>query len=341
MSTILILSPTGDNASAIFLATALQSKAPSIKVIVTNVGDFGPALLEDTSISLVINRSGSSHRHQAVDICEQFHKKGIRILNGIDFIRWNNEKIAQYRDLEARAIFPVSFIFDREYVKHFTESYDFSEIINKAKTLGFPLIFKTNEGAQASGVFKVESIMGLQSLLEYLVKKMRAELNNDFSSGFLLQKFITTHTNPNISEYYRIDIVDGKIQCAMLRSYGWDTKSSEQYKALDRSAMLNEKPIPNTFFTPAFIQKITKINDFKMDMIGVDVVKDTEGNFYVLEYNASPGIARAVYIGEHSPASNETKACREFPLAIADCCLSYVNNAKPAQPGSSNDLAPC
>lgn len=181
-------------------------------------------------------------------------------------------------------------------------------------------MFKTNEGCRGDGIFLVHTKNDLMSLMG----KMLSDQTKEFKNGFLLQEFISTHSDPFISNYYRINLVGSRAQSAVQFQILWKKTADSFYKLSDFPEA-NDMPVDVNSFPAEKLNEIARRCPGKVDGIGIDVVMNTSGKLLLLEYNDGPVVSQIVSLGEKfltTPAcAKAAKACLEFPNEIAKRCL--------------------
>ncbi len=282
-------------------------------------------------ISLVIKRTWGPIREQGLAICKRLEGMNVKILNGCDFIEWSHSKIQQYITLSLKQkadLFPKTVYIDHKTIESLIKQ---TTKDNLAKALldqmypvyKFPMVLKKDNGCRADGVYLIDSLDNLKELLL-----------NDFDSlrkGFLLQEFINSHTNPEISNYYRINVVSGKAQSAIQFQLIW--KKIEACAALKLVDFKESEQIPVDLeiFPPKRLQEIVDAClPCRQDVVGIDVMFNN-GQIYLLEYNDGPAVGLIVELGEKYLNSdipeqiNAAKSCHNFATSIADACLELAS----------------
>ena len=165
-------------------------------------------------------------------------------LDGRDFDRKSFECLR----LAGRGVaYPPSFIGQRPY------------LLEKAPSLGFPLILKKTEGRKAEGVYKVGTPESLKKLIGSYQKRER----------LMVQKYID-------NDYYlRLTVVGGEVIGAIKRNKSMDGRQkirSEKYQPTKEQAELAVKGA----------------QALNLDIAGIDMMIDKKDNHYILEVNRSP-----------------------------------------------------
>lgn len=280
-----------------------------------------------SDIALVIKRTWSPIRERALHICQILEKRNITILNGCEFIKWSHSKIDQYETLKFNNILPQTICFDRQFISNKSDEIIIDATFKKIENnLFFPMIFKTNKGSRATGVYLIESEYSLKELIKNHLTELKNNKMSEFKDGFLLQEFIATHPNPSISNYYRINIVDGKAQSVVQFQLRWEKVKDFSYKKLVDFKEAMDKPVDLNFFNKNAIEKILYLCPCKNGVIGVDIVCDADNKIYLLEFNDGPIISAIVELAEknNSDSHEAVKKCLEFPGSLAKLCFDKI-----------------
>jgi len=143
--------------------------------------------------------------------------------------------------------YPPSFIGRGDY------------LLEKAPSLGFPLILKKTEGRKAEGVYKVKTLESLKKLIGSYQKRER----------LMVQKYID-------NDYYlRLMVVGGEVIGAIKRHKSMDGNKkirSEKYQPTKEQARLAVKGA----------------QALNLDIAGIDMMINKKGRNYILEVNRSP-----------------------------------------------------
>ncbi len=279
-----------------------------------------------SDIVFAIKRTWSSIRSKSLAICQGLETHGISVFNGCEFIEWSHSKIKQFKT--SSDLFPNTVCFDAEFMQS-VQNKEHDEIVQDViATVGtelqFPVVFKTNEGCRGDGIFLVHTKNDLISLM----RKMLSDPTKEFKNGFLLQEFISTHTDPFISNYYRINLVGGRAQSAVQFQMLWKKTADGFYKLSDFPEA-NDMPVDVNSFPAEKLNEIVRRCPGKVDGIGIDVVMDTSGKLLLLEYNDGPVVSQIVSLGEKfstMPAcAKAAMACVAFPDEIAKRCIPELS----------------
>ena len=353
---ILILTQDLNNKSVEILKESLQKQAvhspeKDYKVLVWDVNKIivnnkyisllsnsnrlnfqSPILISD--LALVIKRTWGPIRTKALLICRALEQHGALILNGCEFIGWSHSKIRQYDTLKEWHIFPKTVCFDKQFILSMREkNVDdiVKTILQRISTqLNFPLVFKTDEGCRGDGVYLIESSEELKVLIKDILLESSKNKHSEFNNGFLLQEFIMTDAEKSISNYYRINLVNGRPQSAVQFQLKWEESNGRPYQKLFDFDGAEDKPVSLEIFDPRRLKKIALACPCQNGVVGVDVACNS-GEIWVLEYNDGPMISQIVESAERyqklQKYTEEVGNCANFPNAIANLCMNRIKFA--------------
>lgn len=288
-------------------------------------------IVKISDIALGIKRTWGPIRKQAISICQKLEEKNVPILNGSRFIEWSHSKIDQYETLKNTALFPKTRCFGKEIMADiYTENVQnkIEQVISHVQgKLQFPLVLKTDKGCRADGVYLVRSIPVLKELLNELFMQIIKNKTHEIKDGFLLQEFIVTHPNEQISNYYRINIVNGEPQSAVQFQLKWSMVKGFSYEKLSDFEGHDDKPMDLSFFPKEDLESIVFRCPCKNGVVGADILYYND-EMYLLEFNDGPVISSIVELSNtEKPTEKNLKAieaCRDFPMTIASLCLNHI-----------------
>lgn len=187
-----------------------------------------------------------------------YKSKGIKILNEMSYDKWPSlDKTTQYINLATAGV-PVA------------ESFSFAsieELIKWGKN-NYPFIAKDVIGSCGTGVFKISNDSELDELLK--------RFNSNFKvKALLFQRFL-----PNASDL-RVVMLGGKIVGAMKRI----AKPGNFLSNFSQGGLVEEYKIGEDSEASSVALNTVKL--FKLDYCGVDLMRNTEGKWIVLEVNRS------------------------------------------------------
>lgn len=179
--------------------------------------------------------------------------QGTRVLNQESYLTGlRPDKISQYFKM-ANSGLPI------------VPSHVFGSVERLEKLGEYPLIIKHCAGSQGRHVFKVESLEGAKKVLD----------KYEHSSDFLIQPFLKA------GEDVRVIVLGGKALGAMKRT-------ALPGKFLTNFSVGGEVENYDLAKDPAARELAEKVAAlFKVDYSGIDLMRDEEGNWLILEINKS------------------------------------------------------
>jgi len=337
---IVLLSQDKTNKSVRLLASHLEDavRESSGEVCLWEVKDFkwkddrhitnGEEEISLEEIAFVMKRTWGPIREKALTICQDLEKKGVKIINGTGFIEWSHSKIRQYEMLSTtgkKHLLSNTFCVDKtsfEEITSRTPREDIAEAIMKKGegSVRFPMVLKKDQGCCADGVYLISSL----DVFKAFVSNNLTQLQD----GFLLQAFVGSHEKNEISNYFRINAVDGKVQSIVQFQLRWQYSDKLQVSQLVDFKEAEDKVIHPTIFPSESLKEMMTACPYYQEVVGIDVMFD--GNkMYLLEYNDGPAISVVVDLGVEAlklKALSESQveaaiSCRQFAKAIADFCV--------------------
>jgi ribosomal protein S6--L-glutamate ligase len=208
---------------------------------------------------VVLPRLGSTIKEYGLTAIRQLQQMGIRVLNGFDSLLLASNKFLSIQTLAAKGI-PVVETFYASNRRNFKGGLD--------ALGGFPMVVKTPNSRQGSGVFLFASLGQARPALEEHLGQGR---------GLLMQRYIPTEGRKD----YRVLVVGEEVVGAMSL-----TPRKGEFRA---NVHLGGKAVG---FDPGpdlarLALRATK--GLGLDIAGVDVIQDGNGTLRVMEVNSSPG----------------------------------------------------
>ncbi|MFI5241359.1 MAG: RimK family alpha-L-glutamate ligase, partial [Microgenomates group bacterium] len=185
-----------------------------------------------------------------------FKSKGSKLLNEASFEKWPSlDKTTQYINLASAGI-PVA------------ESFSFSsqEELLKWSENSYPFIAKDIIGSSGVGVFKISDNSDLLALLE------------TFNSNFKIKKLLFQKFLPK-AEDLRVVVLGGKILGAMKRI----APPGNFLSNYSQGGIVEAYKIDEDLEASSMALSASKL--FKLDYGGIDLMKNKEGKWVVLEVN--------------------------------------------------------
>lgn len=191
-----------------------------------------------------------------VYIINHYTQKGAKVLNSNSFNKWPSlDKTTQYLELKKSGVPIVESFF-------FGSKLSFIEWAKKEK---MPIIVKESIGSLGTGVFKINSIGELEELLsKYSIMTVKTLLVQRFLEG---------------GEDLRVIVLNKKIVGAMKRI----AKEGTYLTNYSQGGSVEKYDIDNDLGAKETALKVTEI--FDLDYCGVDLMKDKDGTWKVLEVN--------------------------------------------------------
>jgi glutathione synthase/RimK-type ligase-like ATP-grasp enzyme len=294
----------------------------------------GKTTMAIQDFDLVMKRTHGPIRKKGLAICKTLEESGVKIVNSCDMIEWTHSKIGQYQDLQLNGddwIFPATITYNAESIesllKHSKEASDTlvdALLETVAPKLSFPFVLKKDKGCKADGVYLIDS----KESFEDLVSKDFDSL----SKGFLLQEFLPSYDSSYISNYFRLNIVDGKIQSAVQFQLSWEPMDGSRALKLSDFTEADDRPVDLSIFPKESLQRILSACPYFPEVIGIDVML-CNGALYLLEYNDGPAVSIIVDLGkkflslsQDSTQIKSAQACLDFARAISQSCIKNVKS---------------
>ncbi len=208
----------------------------------------------------IFPRMGATTPYFAMALIRQFEEAGVFTVNSSRSIEMVKDKLFQMQVLANHNVPVPRTILSKSPVDE--------ELIEQK--LGFPVVIKTLSGSQGSGVFLANDKNTFSDFM-----KMMHSTNSE--THLIMQEFIESSKGRDL----RVYVLGDKALGAMQRS-----SNDDSFKAnFSRGGSVLNYPITDQI--EEMCVNITKI--FKLDIAGVDLLFDKDGNFKVCEVNSSPG----------------------------------------------------
>jgi RimK family alpha-L-glutamate ligase len=181
---------------------------------------------------------------------------GGRVLNGDSFIKWPSlDKTIQYLELYKEK-FPI--VESRVFGSKETP-------ISWGKNISFPVIVKNNTGSCGTEVYKITSKKKLEKLVStFTLRSVKSYLFQDFLKG---------------AEDLRVIVVNKKVVGAMKRI----AQKRKFLTNFSQGGIIKFYDIGQDKEARELALKVARI--FNLDYCGVDLMKDKEGHWVVIEVN--------------------------------------------------------
>lgn len=277
-------------------------------------------------LHLVIKRTWGPIRDFALSVCKSLEEKHVAILNGCKFIEWSHSKIQQYLAFENTGIMPKSICLSADAIakNYLIPAGELIDILNQLilEQLNYPVILKTDRGCRGDGIYLIDSKNALNELIQ------TEKFSKIFEGGVILQQFIETNLDREISNYYRINLVNMHPVSAVKFNLIWEVDPSSGVKRLIDADEIQDFPVSVSLFNN--INKLIAACPYEHEVSGIDVVMDLNGNLLLLEFNDGPAISLITELGQrdlhHSERSSEAAQCANFGVMIAEACLEKIGH---------------
>jgi ribosomal protein S6--L-glutamate ligase len=216
------------------------------------------AISEDPP-SVLLPRIGATINDYALTLVRHFEQTGMRVFNGFQSILLARNKFLALQTLADHGM-PVP---DSHFVSNLN---NFEKVVEKLG--GYPVVVKTPNSRQGKGVTLVESSLTAKFIMDNLPAKKR---------GILIQEFIS----PPGREEIRAFVLGDKVMAAMaLKPQAGDFRSNIHQKGSAKGITLNKK------LKDLAIESSRALG---LEISGIDIIVDGNGNPRVIEANYSPG----------------------------------------------------
>ena len=188
---------------------------------------------------------------------KRYIEKGAKVINSQSFLAWPTlDKTMQYA-LMSEANIPIveSFVFG-----------DKETALLEAKKLGFPLIIKENTGSCGLQVYKIDNEIEL-------VEKLAVGYGLRTIKSHIFQRYLTG------GQDLRVIVLEGKVLGAMKRI----AKKGSYLTNFSQGGFVESYDVSKDKTACDIAIAVAKL--FELDYCGVDLMKDKDGNWIVLEVN--------------------------------------------------------
>jgi len=146
------------------------------------------------------------------------------------------------------------------------------------KNFEFPLIIKMNSGTQGRHVYKCDNKRKVLKSIKAVFKKKQKH----YDSSILAQQFI------EIKNEYRAILLDGEVVLLYEKVSNKKTNNlSPLHNDDGRAEIVNDVEIQNKIIE--IVNNSPKLKSF--EWIGLDVARDSKGDWWILELNTRPGFS--------------------------------------------------
>jgi len=227
------------------------SAAPVILIKGKDIASFG----------VIYFRVVSKHFEDASIVADYARKNGVKVVDGMYqkslFIR-----LPLAKGLETKLLFENGIPVPR------TLFMSLKKIGKQApKIFGFPFVIKGTNGKRGRAVWLSENKKQLDGLIEDLT------IREILGERFLAQEFIKA------SIRVRVLVIGGKAMAAIVRPTRW-----KDHFGKEGPVKMSYKKVPHKYS----ILAERAVNALSIDVAGVDILEDENGNLFILEVNSAP-----------------------------------------------------
>lgn len=358
MKTIVILTEDASNLSVNLISSAIEMQCQQSGALINSLiiekklgdglmleqdaliraspGLFPSVIIPLEAIAFVMVRTWTDKREPVITLAAELEARGIDVLDSA-LMPWTLSKVAQYRSLQDYGVFPESVCLDENWMSAYEEK-DKDGVIQQVKAdaskLGYPMIIKASRGSRGTGVYRVRHEEGLaQFLSDYLWGSIVTPVHTK-RYGLILQKFIypsDASTAFERSIYLRINVVNQEICSVVQFELGWqsvvlDSESRHYEKIEDKIPDPQDKPIELNSSLMAWYQHLLPLLPFPLGVVGLDIMRDVHGDYYLLEVNCGPAVSLIEDLGTMHSDKAGGEACLNFSSQIAHFCLHQALN---------------
>ncbi len=197
-----------------------------------------------------------------VYLAKRLEKSGVRLFNSASAVEICDNKILTALTLNNKVKTPKTIIAPKTF-----EGVNYSDktfLKNATKELGFPLIIKEAYGSFGHQVYLANNLEQAENIIDGLGYK-----------EFLMQEFISSSYGKDV----RVNVVGGKVVCAMLRYNENDFRSNISSGGKMKKITLNAKQ-------EELAVKVCKI--IGLDFAGVDILFGENDQPILCEVNSNP-----------------------------------------------------
>ena len=197
-----------------------------------------------------------------VYLAKRLEKSGVRLFNSATAVEICDNKILTALTLNNKVKTPKTIIAPKTF-----EGVNYSDktfLKNATKELGFPLIIKEAYGSFGHQVYLANNLEQAENIIDGLGYK-----------EFLMQEFISSSYGKDV----RVNVVGGKVVCAMLRYNENDFRSNISSGGKMKKITLNAKQ-------EELAVKVCKI--IGLDFAGVDILFGENDQPILCEVNSNP-----------------------------------------------------
>jgi RimK-like ATP-grasp domain len=302
--------------------------------LMTDTSNLFPTIIIPLKdIAFVMLRTWTDKREPVITLSQELQNHGICIADS-ELMPWTLSKILQYRTLQNANIFPKSFCLDHDWMSSY-KTKDKHEIIQQVTAevnkLHYPVIIKTSRGSRGTGVYRASTEAGLKEFLSDYLWGAISTPEQTKRHGLIFQKFIPPNTSVTLdrSIYLRVNIVNNEICSVLQFELGWrplvlDEESKAYDKIEDQIADACDTPLNLEPSLINWYRNLQPLLPFSLGVVGLDIMMDEDGNYFLLEVNCGPIVSLIEELGEIHPDTESGKACMKFSYQIASFCIQQA-----------------
>jgi hypothetical protein len=306
--------------------TQFDPESGNLIVPYVGVGYFPPCLIPSSEIALVVVRTWTDKRDPVIALSRALRDHGLAVLD-VDAVDWSLSKIDQYQSLQPYCHpFPDSICFSGDWLQNNQGDSPILAILEQVRSLDFPLVIKTSRGSRGTGVYRVLNETGLFAFLsDYFSDQLNIPKRTK-DQGLIIQRYIPPY-EPSLmlmqSVYFRVNVVEQKICSVVQFEIHWESMASGQpYEKINIDTPEgNDRPILINAELQTWYESMLPFFPHPLNVVGLDVIKGADGQYYLLEVNCSPNISCIEKLGHCFPALEGAESCRMFSNQIAQLLL--------------------
>ena len=212
----------------------------------------------------------------------------IPLFNNIDAIRLCDDKAFTYAMLMKKKIAtPKTIVLPLTFNKNLNQYFNEINSLLTINKISYPLIVKERCSSLGLGVYLINNELELKDLL-----------NDKYDKALLIQEYI----NYEYGQDYRVYLVNHRVKAIVTRINKKDFRSN-----LEQGGEMFNIPNPSPSLLRIAIRASLAV---KLDFGAVDIVKDKNNKYYVLEVNSN---ARTLTL-DSITKQNITKSVAEYIL---------------------------
>tara|TARA_R110000868_G_scaffold16392_1_gene73687 strand:- start:1073 stop:2206 length:1134 start_codon:yes stop_codon:yes gene_type:complete len=318
-------------------------------LIKTSQGLFPTLLITLNDIAFVMVRTWTNKREPVIALAEDLKERGISVSDS-ELMPWTLSKVAQYYSLQDNNVFPESVCLDESWMASY-EMRDKEVVVQQVKKdvekLGYPLVIKASRGSRGTGVYRAKDEESFTQFLSYYLWGSNMTQTKTRRYGLIFQKFIhpfDTSISLERSIYLRLNIVNQRISSVVQFELEWqpvvlDAESNCYEKIQGEILGSGDEPIALTSPLIEWYEDLLPLLPFPLGVVGLDLMKDEHGNYFLLEVNCSPNVSLIEKLGKMSPEIEAGKRCLEFSSQIANFCIQQAFENKKIMQKDGDDAA--